>query len=252
MNEEIIVLEEEVETIEEIIIEEGASVVSNNVAVRHSTLEDRFTKDQHLITSITGLREELDNIEALQTVYSDSRQQADYYKWQDENAIPQYSNGLFVSLYTYITNEETGVRNGTGNIQICDGTTDVFGVTVDVAGFIGNQSYIELEDGTKIGRDGKYSLVAHSGLVAVQRKPSVKVGDYIVPDADGKAKKSDVNALRQDADSNKGVINIIQTRDIIALSLDVNVTIAIKEIINDKSLFHLETIKSVMCVTIEH
>ena len=186
MDENIIILEEETENIEEIEIVESEPIVINGTNIKHSALQDKDEADQHLITSITGLKEKLDLIESLKTVYSDNRQQADYYKWQNESEIPEVPYGLFVSLYTYIPNEETGVRCGTGNIQICDDVTDVFGVTVESAGFVGNQAY---DNDEKRGRDNKYNLVAQSGVVAVQKHTNVSVGDYVVPSAFGKAKK---------------------------------------------------------------
>lgn len=176
MDEEIIILEDEIETIEEIEIAESGEVISGGTT--HNTLNDRNEADSHTIGAITGLREELDKIETPRIIESNIAQQADYYKWEDENSIPTYPIGLFVSLYT-------------GNIQLCDGTNDVFGVTVEGAGFVGNQAYTELENGTKIGREGRYNLVVHSGVVAVQKQTDVAVGDYVVPDAFGKAKKSD-------------------------------------------------------------
>lgn len=136
--------------------------------------------NQHTIGAITGLREELDSIKALQTVYSDKKQQADYYMWHDENPLLENRDGFFVSFYSE-----------TNHLQICDGYHDVFGVTVAEAGFVGGQEYTQAHGGIKIGRDHKYGLVAHSGLVGVRRETTVVVGDYVVPNSRGEAKKSD-------------------------------------------------------------
>ena len=213
MDEEIIILEEETDTIEEIeILEEDGSFSIDRT--RHNDLSGRNEADQHEITAITGLQEKLNQIEALKTVESNMLQQADYYMWQDGNAGKESRNGLFVSLYSYIPDAETGVRAGTGNICLCNGINDVFGVTVESAGFVGNQAYTELKNGTKVGRDYKYSLVAHSGLVEVQREASVAVGDYVVPNQYGQAKKSDgqcgylVTALKEDDYHKYAVISL--------------------------------------------
>lgn len=180
-------IEEEIKVVEveateeiEIEIEEAVGWISGD-GTKHYNLAGRDEPDQHPISAIIGLRSELDNIEALQTVYSDKKQQADYYLWRqdEEHPLPANPYGLFVSIYPE-----------TNNIHICDGTNDVFGVTVSEAAFVGNQEYVQAEGGTKTGRDGNYCLVAHSGLVGVRRMPSVVVGDYVVPNSRGEAEKS--------------------------------------------------------------
>ena len=170
------------ETIE-IDIEEAVGWAGGDNTI-HDNLAGKDAPDQHPITSIIGLRTELDQIETLQTVYSDKKQQADYYLWyQNENegyAIPDNPYGLFVSLYP-----------STDNIVVCNGTSDVFGVTVAEAAFVGNQAYVQAEGGTKTGRDGNYCLVMHSGLVGVRCETTVAVGDYVMPNSRGEAQKSD-------------------------------------------------------------
>ena len=181
MDEEIIILEEETEVIDDIEIEESGSTFINS-GTRHNALIDKDEPGSHTISAIDGLQKELDKIETPRVIESNICQQADYYMWEDGNPDNENRTGLFVTMHQN--------NDGKNVIKICRDidTEDVFGVTVSDAGFIGNQSYIKLSDGTKIGRDGKYSLVAHSGLVTVQREENVVVGDYIVPDAFGKAK----------------------------------------------------------------
>lgn len=190
----------EVETVEEmeIEIEETIGWVGGD-NTRHYSLYGRDEPDQHPITSITGLRTELDNIEALQTVYSDKKQQADYYMWYQNDvegyAIPTHPYGLFVSFHP-----------NTDKIQICDGARDVFGITVSEAAFVGNQEYVQAIGGAKTGRDGNYVLVTHSGLVDVRCETTVVVGDYVAPNNRGEAKKTErdygylVIALKQEGD----------------------------------------------------
>lgn len=188
MNEEIIILEDKQGIIEEIDIEEEIGAVAGS-AGRHSNLGGRDATDQHPITSITGLRAELDTIESLQTVYSDQKQQADYYKWYDENQNNVDRTCLFV---TAIQDENGDVR-----IKPCDADSDVIGVTVSAASMIGGHPYnlVDMNSGVTVkqkydGEINKYGLVVTSGIVAVQRESDVTVGDYVVPDAFGKAKKS--------------------------------------------------------------
>ena len=88
----------EVEPIEQIVIEMEESVgwVGGDGG-RHYGLLGRDERNQHPITAITGLREELDNLEKLQTVFSDKYNHANYYKWQ---MAPETPTGLFVSCHT--------------------------------------------------------------------------------------------------------------------------------------------------------
>ena len=104
----------------EITIEEGAGYIAGESGL-HSTLPDRNNANQHEITAITGLREELDAIESPRTIESNGINVATYYQWK----YGAYdTNGYFVSIV-----------DG-DKIQICNGP-DIFGVVVDDAGFIG-------------------------------------------------------------------------------------------------------------------
>lgn len=182
---------EDVETVE-VEIEEGVGWTSGDGKL-HCNLYDRYARDQHLITSITGLREELNEIERLKTVYSDGINVANYYKWEGDKAYDVY--GYFVSLVPR-----------TSTIQICDGT-DIFGVSVKAAGFIGGQD-------AKIARDNSYGLVVTSGLVDVRCELEINVGDFVVSNAQGYAKKSDSNfgykvlAIKEDNGIRYAVISL--------------------------------------------
>lgn len=160
-----------------------------NNALNHALLHNRDIQDQHPITAITGLRAELDEIESLKTVYSDEKQQADYYLWHDENPLFENRDGFFVSMHKDV--EHNTFHSALCCIEICDGSQDVFGVTVAEAGFVGGQEYVQADGGAKIGRDRKYGLVVHSGLVGVRRETNVAIGDYVVPNTHGVAEKSD-------------------------------------------------------------
>ena len=150
-------------------------------STRHYSLSGRDEPNQHPIGAIAGLRSELDKIKALQTVYSDTVGVANYYKWSSGT----YNEvGYFVSLVPQ-----------TSMIQICGGD-NIFGVTVDVSGFVGGQDGITLDyiDGTitahGAARDNTYALVSTSGLVDVRCESDVEVGDYVISNAQGVAEKT--------------------------------------------------------------
>ncbi|MEE1084292.1 MAG: hypothetical protein UH850_11265 [Paludibacteraceae bacterium] len=69
----------------------------------------------------------------------------------------------------------------TSTIKICDGS-DILGVSVEAAGFIGGQ------DAT-VKRDNSYGLIMTSGLVDVRCKLDVGVDNYVVSNDRGYAKK---------------------------------------------------------------
>ena len=143
-----------------------------NVELRHSLLNSRDEPNQHPITAITGLREELDDIKALDVVFSNEKNQADYYLWDDENLAQENRIGLFVTLC-----------DDTDKIRACTEADDIFGVTIPIAAFIGGQD--------NVVRDYKYGLVVYGGIAAVRCELSVETGDYIIPNNYGYAKKSD-------------------------------------------------------------
>lgn len=158
-----------------------APIGETNEYLKHSLLTGRDLPGEHPITAITGLRQELNDIEELQPHYSDMAGVADYYEWY-EGASEEV--GYFVSLVQH-----------TSKIQICDGK-DIFGVTVDKSGFIGNEGYIEEEneDGTpmkvKLTRGASYALVATTGFVDVRCETDVEEGDYVVSNLYGIARKT--------------------------------------------------------------
>jgi hypothetical protein len=176
---EVVEVQEEIPVV--IAIEESVGWVGGD-HTRHYSLAGRDESDQHPITAITGLRTELNKIEALQPVYSNQTGVANYYKWY-EGAYDEA--GYFVSLVPK-----------TSAIKICDGA-DIFGVTVDQAGFIGNQDGVTLDyvNGTVNSygatRNNTYALVVTSGLVDVRCELSVNVGDYVISNAYGIAEKTE-------------------------------------------------------------
>ena len=201
----------QVEAVEEIVVEveEAVGWVGGD-NTRHYSLYGRDEADQHPIAAITGLREELDDIEALDVVFSNEKNQADYYLWEDENPMQDVRVGLFVTLC-----------NDTNKIKICAADDDIFGVTVDTAAFVGGQD--------DVARDAKYGLVAYGGVAAVQCELEVEAGDYVVSNSYGMAKQSHngygykVFALEQIHNVAHAVISLGVPGNIIhALSNDVN------------------------------
>ena len=167
------------ETVYEVVVEpEDEVVIDISESMGWVSGDDRYHNsllgidfpNQHPITAITGLRDELDEIEKLQTVYSNKRGNADYYEWTDGHAIEDA--GYFVTL------------NEDDQISICSGD-NIFGVVVDDAAFVGGQD--------DIARDKHYGLVATSGAVIVQCELDVAEGDYVVSNANGKAAKASSN-----------------------------------------------------------
>ena len=144
-----------------------------NDELRHSLLTGRDLQDQHPVSAITGLREELNLIKSLKTVYSDKRQVADYYQWKDTNYYEENRVGYFVT-----------VCEDANTIEICD-STNVFGVTVDQAAFAGGQDNIE--------RGSDYSLVVNNGIVHIRCETDVSVGDCVVSNRYGMAQKNEEN-----------------------------------------------------------
>lgn len=150
-----------------------AALGEPNPDLNHSLLNNRDAKNQHPISAITGLREELDDIEALNIVYSNERGNADFYLWSDENIFDENRVGYFVT-----------VCDDMHRIKICDGK-DIYGVVVDSAAFIGGQS--------EESRDYKYGLVAYTGIVMVRCELNVAVGDFVISNQYGYARKSSNN-----------------------------------------------------------
>lgn len=197
-----------VEPEEEAIIDISESMgwVSGDDRYHDSLLGVDFPR-QHPITAITNLREELDEIERLKTVYSDKKGVADYYEWEDKNPLAENRVGYFVSMCEDVR-----------TIKKCD-SNDVFGVVVDDAAFIGGQD--------DIVRDYKYGLVVCSGIVRVRCELDVKVGDYVISNSYGVAQKTDsgygckVIAIHEiDTSDNTSLVGVRHA--VVSLDLSIN------------------------------
>ena len=143
---------------------------SNDMSV-HNNLDNRDAYDAHPISAITNLRQELNALNTHKTpqvLHSNEVGVASYYEWES-GAYDEY--GYFVSI-----------APKTSNIMVCNGH-DIFGVTVDRAGFIGNQN-------ASIPRNNSYALVVTSGLVDVRCESDVAPGDCVTSNKLGCAAKT--------------------------------------------------------------
>jgi len=153
----------------------GSDMIAEDGAIPHSSLFGNDFQDQHPIDAITGLKDKLDEIESLKTVYSDKRYCANYYEWEDGNSEAENRFGLFVSL------------NG-DKISICSGN-DIFGIIVDSAAFVGGQANDK--------RDSKYGLVATTGAALIRCELEVVSDEntgsdiYVISNSYGVAKRVD-------------------------------------------------------------
>lgn len=203
-----------------------ASLGGQNEHLNHKLLHNRDAADQHTIGSITGLREELDGIHALKTVESDKRGSADYYMWKD-TLLPGDWIGHFVSMHTD-KDSKSGLM--VHKIRICNDKAEIFGVTVDSAGFVGGQEY----NAENKPRGDEYALVANTGVVKVKCEPDVNMGDYVMSNKYGEAAKSNNNKYGYYVISIDNVTNIadptnIQRYAVISLDSTMNQVYTLSE-----------------------
>lgn len=147
-----------------------ASAAEGSGAVNHSLLHGRELSEQHPISAISGLRAELDEIEAVKRVYSSENGLSEFRKWNDDNPRMENRAGYFVKLVT-----------GTENIDICTDEDDVYGITVVDSGFVGNQDELDKSD------NPSYSMVGIAGALRVRSDGTARNGEYVVPNALGEA-----------------------------------------------------------------
>lgn len=144
--------------------------------VNHALLNGRELSDQHPISAISGLRKELDSIEAVKRIYSSENGLGEFRKWNDENPEWVDRSGYFVKLVV-----------GTENVDFCTNNDDVYGVSVMRSGFVGGQ------DSTDKSDDPIYALVGITGTLRVRTDGTAEIGDYVVPNELGMATKSENN-----------------------------------------------------------
>ena len=165
-------LEVEDENIIDVAMSEAFPFITSGICssgtIDHSVLNGRELNEQHPISAISGLRDELDDIKAVKRTYSSESGLSEFRKWNDGNPSMEDRAGYFVKLVT-----------GTDNIDICTDKDDVYGVTVINSGFVGNQIQSDKSD------DPSYSMVGIAGALRVRTDGTARNGEYVVPDSTG-------------------------------------------------------------------
>ena len=165
-------LEVEDENIIDVAMSEAFPFITSDICssgtIDHSVLNGRELSEQHPISAISGLRDELNDIKAVKRTYSSESGLSEFRKWNDGNPSMEDRAGYFVKLVT-----------GTDNIDICTDKDDVYGVTVINSGFVGNQIQSDKSD------DPSYSMVGIAGALRVRTDGTARNGEYVVPDATG-------------------------------------------------------------------
>ena len=216
MDEELIGFEEDISEIV-IDVEESIGWSAGDTAT-HSMLPDKNTSDQHIIDSITGLSSELEDLKSSnKSVYSNKVGVASYYKWIDGTNHETF--GQFVSVASIDTIKVCNYNNG----------DSIFGVTVNDAAFISGlpkhcEEIRNNFDGSythTIVKDDGYALVATSGFALVRCSDNISVGDYVISDENGFAKKAEsMNGYRVVAIDDDNVVKYAS----IALGVQADVT----------------------------
>lgn len=164
---------------------EEAFPFAGDGSVSHPLLKGKEFSDQHPISAITGLRDELDSLKATDRVYSNESGLGEFRRWHDGNPDGEDRSGYFVSIVP-----------GTDEIQICDFTHDVYGVSVNNSGFVGNQNGL-YQKGKDIvsnyANSTSYAIVGIVGAMRVRTDGKARNGEYVVPNAYGEATLSENN-----------------------------------------------------------
>lgn len=196
--EEIIQDVEQSETVEYIEAEEPADIVieveerhssSGNASGSFATIEHSHQTDE-----ISGLNGALSILGGTREYYSSGGGIAEFREWKDGNPEMESRIGYFVSLVNDLNNEY---------IDFCNAdATDVYGVTVSSSGICGYQysdyDMLKSKSNNKANGNKPFDKVCLLGTVRVRfgddaEFDTLKIGDYVVPDINGCAKKSTNN-----------------------------------------------------------
>lgn len=151
-------------------------------SLSHTLLGGREASDQHPITSIKGLKDALDDLGTTERVYSNGNGLGEYRRWYDGNPKGEDRSGYFVSIVP-----------GTDEIEICDSTHDVYGISVSQSGFVGNQNSLYKKGNVLVNNrsnDTSYAIVGIIGAMRVRTDGTAINGDYVVPNMYGEATPS--------------------------------------------------------------
>lgn len=172
---------------EEVTVETTTPTYATDVSIRHDSLDGCNDSNQHEIAAITGLPKRIKELECARASFESSETgRADYYRWSSDTTVSENMIGYFVT------------RNSDGTIKIYSGENgeDVFGVTVEKAAFVGNQTEASVDDSgvnTAVDKDSNWALVATNGFVKVRCEGGIDVGENVSPDTTGMAIISAVN-----------------------------------------------------------
>lgn len=134
----------------------------------HAVLNGRELNDQHPISAITGLKDRLEDIESVKRVYSLESGLGEFRRWKVNKAPEGDPSGYFVTIVS-----------GSDDIEVCDATHDVYGITVKQSGFVGNQTASDQSD------NPLYAIVGIVGAMRVRTDGTAHEGDYVVPSVGG-------------------------------------------------------------------
>ena len=170
------------ETIVDIPVDE-AIVIGSTSSNNHANLHNLDLENQHPVKAIAGLENRLSALEALQVGREENSNTVKIIYTKGEN---------FANRYKFITSEDKRPRIGrfvsfnekTEEVDICVGP-DIFGVTVDDAGFISNYSIDQM--------DNEYVAVVVAGVVDVLCETDIEKGDCVISNEYGVATKATEN-----------------------------------------------------------
>lgn len=168
------------ETIGLLEVLENCATVGSDTTVNHAQLNGKDAPDSHPISAITGLKEKIDELTRVGQVCSSEDACAIYYPWY-EPYNGEDRTGYFVSYKAVDVGE-------IGGLIKADGKSDVFGVTVRSAGYIGNDTSTVIDGITVTRRDDpNYGLVGFAGIVNVRSVGNIPIGGRVIPNENGMA-----------------------------------------------------------------
>ena len=168
---------------EYVLLQDLLEISAGSGTVSHPDLHGRELSNQHPISAIDKLQENLDALGATERVYSSSNGLGEFRQWKDGNPEGEDRSGYFVAIVP-----------GTDEIEICDATHDVYGISVHHSGFIGNQDDLYYKGKDLLNNnanDPSYAVVGIVGAMRVRTDGTARNGDYVVPNAYGEATLSE-------------------------------------------------------------
>lgn len=166
-----------------VLLQDLLEISAGSGTVSHPDLHGRELSNQHPISAIENLQDNLDSLGATERVYSSSNGLGEFRQWKDGNPEGEDRSGYFVAIVP-----------GSDEIEICDSTHDVYGISVHNSGFIGNQDDLYYKGNDLLNNnanDPSYAVVGIVGAMRVRTDGTARNGDYVVPNAYGEATLSE-------------------------------------------------------------